>query len=67
MLWGDPVQIQQVLVNLVRNAFEVARSVATAESDSGYSDQDGRATAALSSRVSDNGEGIPPDRLGPDF
>ena len=22
LLWGDPVQVQQVLVNLVRNAFE---------------------------------------------
>ena len=63
LLWGDPVQIQQVLVNLVRNAFEaLAQSQALKPTVV--------ITTKLAERgdvefaVSDNGEGIPPDRLG---
>jgi two-component system sensor kinase FixL len=61
-LWGDPVQVQQVLVNLVGNAFEAldaSESVAptvvvqTRRVPSG----------AVEFRVSDNGEGIPQERL----
>jgi two-component system sensor kinase FixL len=61
-LWGDPVQVQQVLVNLVGNAFEAlaaSQSVAptvvvqTRRVPSG----------AVEFRVSDNGEGIPQERL----
>ena len=61
-LWGDPVQIQQVLVNLVRNSFEsLAQSqvlkptlvIWTRLADGG----------GVEFAVSDNGEGIPPDRL----
>lgn len=62
-LWGDPVQIQQVLVNLVRNALEsLAQSqttaltlvIATRTADRG----------GVEFAVGDNGEGIPPDRIG---
>lgn len=61
-LWGDPVQIQQVLVNLARNAVESLAQSQTSEP-----------TLVIGTRmisqesvefaVSDNGEGIPPDRL----
>lgn len=64
-LWGDPVQIQQVLVNLVRNAIDAAKpqtvsptiviSVARVES------------GEVEFAVTDNGEGIPADRLGQVF
>lgn len=61
-LWGDPVQIQQVLVNLARNAVESLAQSQTSEP-----------TLVICTRmigqesvefaVSDNGEGIPPDRV----
>jgi len=62
LVWCDPVQVQQVLVNLVRNAMDALdasqtlepRIVITAERD----DSGGVGVA-----VTDNGEGIPDDRL----
>jgi two-component system, LuxR family, sensor kinase FixL len=61
-LWGDPVQIHQVLVNLARNAVESLAQSQTSEP-----------TLVICTRmigqesvefaVSDNGEGIPPDRV----
>jgi len=62
-LTGDPVQVQQVLVNLVRNALE---AVALAQITSPVvfmetrSDEEG----AVEFRVTDNGEGILPERIG---
>jgi two-component system, LuxR family, sensor kinase FixL len=61
-LRGDPVQIQQVLINLVRNALEALSNsqnpeptvvMSTESADSG----------AVEFRVTDNGEGIPGERL----
>jgi two-component system sensor kinase FixL len=60
-LWGDPVQIQQVLVNLVRNAFEALAAqpdqpmlvMQTKRADSG----------GVEFAVIDNGEGIDPGSL----
>jgi signal transduction histidine kinase len=61
-LCGDPVQIQQVLVNLTRNALEAIVKSQTLKPELVIStraaDQGGVEFA-----VSDNGEGIPQDRL----
>ncbi len=61
-LWGDPIQIQQVLVNLVRNAFESLSHAQTPEPSVVIRTE--RAGAdAVSFVVRDNGEGIPAERL----
>jgi len=61
-LWGDPVQIQQVLVNLVQNALEsLAQSQTQSPSLVIWTRPDGQDHVELG--VRDNGEGIPPDRL----
>jgi two-component system sensor kinase FixL len=61
-LWGEPIQIEQVLVNLLRNAQE---SLAQSQTPSPTlviwarpTDTDG-----VEFGVRDNGEGIPADRL----
>ena len=60
-LWGDPVQIQQVLVNLVRNAFEAlaAQPVQPTLVMQTKSVESGGVEFA----VIDNGEGIDPGSL----
>jgi two-component system sensor kinase FixL len=61
-LWGDPVQIQQVLVNLVGNAFDALAAAELVEPTVVI--QTRRvSTGAVEFRVSDNGEGIPQERL----
>jgi two-component system sensor kinase FixL len=62
-VWGDPVQIQQVLINLVRNACEAidGSETSTRTVIMGAERLDPDAVAFL---VSDDGEGIPADRLG---
>ena len=65
-LWGDPVQVQQVLVNLVRNAFEaLAASEAVELTVVMQTRRTG--SGAVEFSVSDNGEGIPRERLGKVF
>jgi two-component system, LuxR family, sensor kinase FixL len=55
-LWGDPVQIQQVLVNLVRNAFE---ALAAQPLEPTLVMQSSRAeSGGVEFAVIDNGEGI---------
>lgn len=61
-VWGDPVQIQQVLINLVRNAYDAIdasetsrRAVVMSATPVGI----GR----VEFRVEDDGEGIPEGRL----
>jgi two-component system sensor kinase FixL len=62
-LRGDPVQVQQVLVNLVRNAFE-ALAVSQAVEPMVVMKIRRTDFGAVEFSVSDNGEGIPPERLG---
>jgi len=62
LVWGDPVQIQQVLVNLVRNALESLSNsqppLATVVIQTRWNEREGLVVA-----VRDNGEGISPERL----
>jgi signal transduction histidine kinase len=65
-LWGDPVQVQQVLVNLVRNAIESLAQAQVAEpSVVIWTGPDVRGGVEFG--VTDNGEGIPADRIGQVF
>jgi two-component system sensor kinase FixL len=59
---GDPVQIQQVLVNLVRNAFDAVFS-AQPQSPTIVLAAKEAGEQALELTVSDNGEGISPDQI----
>lgn len=60
-LWGDPVQIQQVLVNLVRNALE-SLSSSQAVDPQVVLETERAETSDVEFRVIDNGEGIPNER-----
>jgi two-component system sensor kinase FixL len=60
-LWGDPIQIQQVLVNLVRNAFE---AIAAQQSEPMLVMKTRRADSGdVEFAVIDRGEGIDPAHL----
>jgi signal transduction histidine kinase len=61
-LCGDPVQIQQVLVNLTRNAIEALVQSQTPKPELVISTR-AADHGGVEFAVSDNGEGIPPDRL----
>src|SRR5262249_46309959 len=61
-VWGDPIQIQQVLVNLVRNSME---SLAQSQTPNPTLVIRTRASelGGVELAVTDNGEGIPQERL----
>ena len=63
---GDPVQIQQVLVNLVRNAGE-ALSISQPLSPTVVMETRPADSGGVEFLVTDNGEGISPDRVGQVF
>jgi C4-dicarboxylate-specific signal transduction histidine kinase len=57
-VWGDPTQIEQVLLNLIRNAIESSGPAGGAVRVSARSRRD-----MVEIAVTDSGPGIPPDRL----
>ena len=61
-IWGDPVQIQQVLVNLVQNAFE-ALSASKPDAPAVVMRTERLSSDDVEFSVSDNGEGIPEGSL----
>jgi two-component system sensor kinase FixL len=65
-LWGDPVQVQQVLVNLVSNALE-SLSVAKPLNPTVFIETSRAGNAGVEFRVTDNGEGIDRERIGKVF
>jgi two-component system sensor kinase FixL len=61
--WGDSVQIQQVLVNLLRNALDALSASQSGDPTVVIATMPD-ANGGVEFRVTDNGEGIPEDRLG---
>jgi two-component system, LuxR family, sensor kinase FixL len=65
-VWGDPVQVQQVLVNLLSNALD---SLAAAKplNPTVFIETKGIGDVGVEFRVTDNGEGIDQERIGKVF
>jgi signal transduction histidine kinase len=61
-LWGDPVQIQQVLVNLTRNAFEAIAAAQPLQPMLVLQTERAQ-SGGVDFAVIDNGEGIEPGSL----
>jgi signal transduction histidine kinase len=62
-LWvkGDPIQLQQVILNLVVNSMEAMSAMPYGRAVIGRTELDGRSSAIIS--ISDSGPGIPPEKL----
>lgn len=58
---GDPVQLQQVILNLVVNSMESMSSIPYGRTVIGRTELNGRSSAIIS--IYDSGPGIPPERL----
>ena len=58
---GDPVQLQQVILNLVVNSMDAMAKMPYGRTIIGRTEVDGDASAVIS--ISDSGPGIPQDRL----
>jgi signal transduction histidine kinase len=58
---GDPVQLQQVILNLVVNSMEAMSTIPYGRTVIGRSELNGGSSAVIS--ISDSGPGIPPEKL----
>jgi signal transduction histidine kinase len=58
---GDPVQLQQVILNLMVNSMDAMASMPYGRTVVGRTEMNGRSSAVIS--ISDSGPGIPPDRI----
>jgi signal transduction histidine kinase len=58
---GDPVQLQQVILNLVVNSMEAMSSIPYGRTVIGRTELNGGSSAIIS--ISDSGPGIPPEKL----